>query len=289
MGCPNCKSNQYSQTLFIKDYEYNIHSYEKYLNCSSCKLIYRERSIKENEEKILYSKNNYKPVKGGIAYDFLKKINAYYEKKVIFKYIFNGKPNKKKIFLDIACGKGYLLKLLQKNTNINCFGIDINTPIKPDNVKYIQSNYNNLDVIKNINADLILINNFIEHVDELKYIFDIVNSLKKDGILIIITPDSNSKARMFFQNCWSGYHAPRHKMIFNISNINQAFNRCESIDIESYKMNDPFTNLISFINLYKELKNNFSLLIFLKLIISPIFIFANLMNRNRIIMIIKKK
>ena len=77
-------------------------------------------------------------------------------------------------------------------------------------------------------------------------------------------------------------------MIFNISNIEQAFSKCKSIDLKSHKIHDPFTNIISFINLYKELKNSFSLLIFLKLIISPIFIFTNFMNKNRIITIIKK-
>ena len=51
MACPICKSNQYSETLFIKDYEYNINSSEKYLNCASCKLIYRERYIEEKDEE----------------------------------------------------------------------------------------------------------------------------------------------------------------------------------------------------------------------------------------------
>ena len=181
-----------------------------------------------------------------------------------------------------------MLRELKKNTNINCYGIDINATENIDDVKFIQSSYKNLEAIKKINANIIIINNFIEHVEDLKHIFDIINSVKKDSIFIIITPNSDSKARIFFKNCWSGYHAPRHKMIFNISNIEQAFNKCKSIDIESHKMHDPFTNIISFINLYKELKNSFSLSIFLKLIISPIFIFTNIMNKNRIIMIIKK-
>lgn len=288
MACPICKNNQYSQTLFIKDYEYNINSSEKYLNCSSCKLIFRERYIEEKDEEILYEKSEYTPVKGGIIYDFLKKINAYYEKKVIFKHIFNGKPDKDITVLDIACGKGYLLRVLKENKNINCFGIDINATKNTDNIKYIQSSYKNLKTIKKIDADIIIINNFIEHVEDLKHIFDIINSLKKDSIFIIITPDSDSKSRIFFKNCWSGYHAPRHKMIFNISNIEQAFSKCKSIDLKSHKIHDPFTNIISFINLYKELKNSFSLLILLKLIISPIFIFTNFMNKNRIIMIMKK-
>ena len=288
MACPICKSNQYSETLFIKDYEYNIYSSEKYLNCSSCKLIFRERNIKEEDEEILYSKSEYTPVKGGIIYDFLKKINAYYERKVIFKNIFKVKSDKEITILDIACGKGYLLRALKKNTNINCFGIDINAIKNTDEVKYIQSTYKNIKLIKKINADIIIINNFIEHVEDLEHIFEIINSAKKDSIFIIITPNSDSKARIFFKNCWSGYHAPRHKMIFNISNIEQAFNKCKSIDLDTHKMHDPFTNIISFINLCKELKNSFSLLRFLKLIISPIFIFTNFMNKNRIIMIIKK-
>ena len=78
MACPICKSNKYSQTLFIKDYEYNINSREKYLNCSSCKLIFREIYIEEKDEEILYSKSKYTPVKGGIIYDFFKKCIAFF-------------------------------------------------------------------------------------------------------------------------------------------------------------------------------------------------------------------
>lgn len=292
MACPICKKND-SHSLSIKDYEYDIYHTEKYLICSFCKLIYRERNISKKqediEEKILYSKNNYKPVKGGYIYDFLKEINACYEKKVIFKYVFKNKLDTKATILDIACGKGYLLKQLVKNVNLECFGIDINVTNKKDNVQYIQSSYRNLSTIKNINADTVVINNFIEHVEDLKYIFDIIDLLKKDSNIIIITPNSDSKARLFFKNCWSGYHAPRHKMLFNISNIKMAFNKYNYIETEIYKIYDPFTNIISVVNLYKELKNSYSILIFIKLIFSPIFVFYNMFNKDRIVMVIKKK
>lgn len=292
MACPICKNNNYSQSLYIKDYEYNIGHIEKYLICSSCKLIFRERNINEKqvekEEKKLYSKNIYKPVKGGIIYDSLKKINAFYEKKMISKYIFKDNPKRKINILDIACGKGYLLEQLAKDSNLECFGIDINVNNKKDNVKYIQSSYKNLPVIKNINADTIIINNFIEHVEDVKYIFEIIGLLKKGSNLIIITPDSDSKARNFFKNCWSGYHSPRHKMLFNIDNIKKAFIKNNSIETDTYKIYDPFTSIISILNLYKEFKNKFSKLIFIKLIISPIFVFNSILNKERIVMVINK-
>lgn len=288
MGCPICKNNKYIHSLYINDYEYNLNEVAEYLTCASCNCIYRKKEIKAKTEKLLYAKNIYKPVKGGNIYDFLKIINAYYEKIKILKHILKGKINKKISVLDIACGKGYLITQLSKHKDLKCFGIDINVENKKDKIEFIKSSYKNIEIIKSINADTIILNNFIEHIEDLKYLYNIINIMKENSVMVIITPDTNSNGRHFFKNCWSGYHSPRHNILFNKNNILKTFNIIKGIQLKTYKIYDPFTNLISIINIYKELKINFSFIILLKLIISPIFIFTDIINKNRIVMIIKK-
>lgn len=288
MGCPICKNNNYSHSFYINDYEYNPDEVEEYLTCSSCHCIYRKKEINVEREKLLYAKNIYKPVKGGNIYDFLKKINAYYEKVKILKYILKGKTNKKISVLDIACGKGYLITQLSKRQDLKCFGIDINVENKKNKIEFIKSSYKDIEVIRSINADTIILNNFIEHVEDLKYLYNIINIMKKDSNMVIITPDTQSNGRYFFKNCWSGYHSPRHKILFNNSNILKAFNIIKGVKLKTYKIYDPFTNLISIINLYKKLRINYSTITMLKLIISPIFIFTDIINKNRIVIIIEK-
>ena len=172
--------------------------------------------------------------------------------------------------------------------HLKCFGIDINVDNKKDNIQFIRANYKDIEIIKSINADTIILNNFIEHIEDLKYLYNIINTMKVSSNMVIITPDTESKGKRFFKNCWSGYHSPRHKILFNKSNILKAFSNIKGVNLKTYKIYDPFTNLISIINIYKELRINFSIIILLKLIISPIFIFIDIFKKNRILMIIEK-
>ena len=289
MACQICKKKKIESSFFIKDYEYNINSVYEYSMCKKCKIIYRVTNLKEEDEHLLYSKNIYKPAKGGVIYNHLKKINAYYEKYSILKNLPNNKNEKKKTVLDIACGKGYLLETFAKNKKYICYGLDLNIQDDKENIKFISSSFKNLDKIKKINADIIIINNFIEHIENMQDLYNIINIMKKDSCMIIITPDTDSKARLFFGNCWSGYHAPRHKVLFNKINILELFSNIKNINLKSYKLYDPFTNIVSLSNLIKETFSNFNLKVLIKIITFPIMMFLDLINKNRILLIIRKK
>ena len=289
MVCPICKNKNIESSFFIKDYEYNIDSISEYTMCKICKIIYRITNIKEEEEQLLYSKKIYKPAKGGLIYNHLKKMNAYYEKYSILKHILNNKSKIKNTVLDIGCGKGYLLETFAKNNKYICYGIDLNIQNDRQNIQFIMASFKNLDNIKKINADIIIINNFIEHIENMQDLFNIINTMKKDSYMIIITPDTNSKARLFFGNCWSGYHAPRHKVLFNKNNILGLFSNIKNINMKTYKIYDPFTNIISLNNLIKEAFNHFHLRVLIKIISFPITILLDLVNKNRILLIIKKE
>ena len=289
MVCPICKNKNIESSFFIKDYEYNIDSISEYTMCKICKIIYRITNIKEEEEQLLYSKKIYKPAKGGLIYNYLKKMNAYYEKYSILKHILNNKNEKKNTVLDIACGKGYLLETFAKNNKYICYGIDLNIQNDKQNIQFIRASFKNLENIKKINADIIIINNFIEHLENMQDLFNIINTMKKDSYMIIITPDTNSKARLFFGNCWSGYHAPRHKVLFNKNNILDLFSNIKNINLKTYKIYDPFTNTISLSNLIKEALNHFHLKVLIKIISFPLIMLLELVNKNRILLIIQKK
>ena len=286
MACPICKNTDKHESVSVKDYEYNIKNITKYYFCYSCEAIYRNNILNKEKEEKLYNKDIYKPVKGGVIYDFLKKINARYEKYIILKLLSKGKIQNTSKILDIACGKGYLLEQFTKN--FQCFGIDINANIKNNKIKFFKSSYTNIDIIKNINPNLIIINNFIEHMEDYTILHKILNIMKHNSTMVIITPDANSNARKYFKDCWSGFHAPRHKIIFNKKNILKIFKNKNYNCIVTHKLYDPFTNLISTNNLLKKLKNQFSLINLFKIMIAPLIFFLDIINKNRLIIIIKK-
>ena len=289
MVCQTCKCKYIKSSFLIRDYEYDFNSVAEYSICKKCNLIYRMHNIKDEEAKVLYSDKIYKPVKGGFIYNYLKKINAYYEKYIILKNILNSKYKEKIIVLDIACGKGYLLEVFAKYKKYICFGVDINSVPDKKNIKFINADFKDLKIIKNINADIIIINNFIEHLEDINDLYKTIEIMKKGSNMIIITPDTDSKARLFFNTCWSGYHSPRHKTLFNNNNILKLFSHVKDVNLNIYKLYDPFTNLISYNNLIKEFRKNFSVKLLLKILVTPILLFMDLLNKNRILLVIEKK
>ena len=286
MACPICKSKKTDFSLKVKDYEYNINRRAVYNQCFNCKSLYRSKP-KKISSKIYTS--NYLPIKGNIFYDFLKNFNAIYEKNKIINILSKNFFSKNKIVLDVACGKGYLIKNFSKDINIKCVGIDNNIKNhKNNNLQFIKSSFDNYALIKKIKPDLIIINNFIEHVENLQKIKLIISNMKRKSRLIIITPNSNSKAKNYFLKFWSGFHSPRHKVIFNEYSISFFLNKNRKISYKKFKLFDPFSNLVSILNSLKDIsfKNLFYDL--MKLINLLFFVFSDVINKNRILVAIKK-
>ena len=182
MACPICKKNKKNFSIKVKDYEYDLKLEAIYSQCKSCESIYRSYPIKiKNLEKKIYSKKKYLPLKGNIIYDLLKIIYSSYEVKKIFEVLDKNFFKKQSTIMDIACGKGYLIRNLSKNKNFKCIGTDINiSTTKKDNVNFIKSSYDNINLIKKINPDLIIINNFVEHVENLMSIGKIIHQIKNE-------------------------------------------------------------------------------------------------------------
>ena len=290
MACPICNKEKKIFTIKVKDYEYDLNLVALYSQCKSCKSIYRSNPSKIKKwEKKIYPKKKYLPLKGNIIYDLLKGIYSKYEIKKIAKVLDKNFFKKQSTILDIACGKGYLIKNLSKNKNFKCFGTDINiSTTKKDDVNFIKSSYDNINLIKKINPDLIIINNFVEHVENLMSIGKIIHQIKKGSYLIIITPDGNSLARKKFSNYWSGYHSPRHKVIFNSKSIKKIFSKYKKIKFKQIRIYDPFTNVISISNLIKQIKQNFVPADIFKITIFLLYLFVDIRKKNRILMIVKK-
>ena len=112
--------------------------------------------------------------------------------------------------------------------------------------------------------------------------------MKKGSYLIVITPDGESLARKKFSNYWSGFHSPRHKVIFNVRSIKKFFARNKKIKFKQTKIYDPFTNLLSISNLIKQNIFKFFLPDIFKIINFILNIFIDIRQKNRICMVVKK-
>ena len=189
MACPICRGKDKIFSLKVKDYEYNLKAQALYMQCKACRSIYRKHPKKVKNK--IYTKTKYLPLKGNIIYDLLKNVYAEHEKRIIYELLSDNFFKKQRIILDIACGKGFLIKKFSSNKNFHCYGTDINiSTTKKWNVNFIRSSFNNMKIVRKINPDLIIVNNFIEHMENPDKVIEKASKiLSSNGYICITTGD----------------------------------------------------------------------------------------------------
>lgn len=135
--------------------------------------------------------------------------------KSLIKSIKNYKPKK---ILDIGCGPGFLLSALNKN-KYELYGIENDGHATEYAKKYATIIKHDIDVkllpIK-LKFDLIVVNQVIEHVKKPENLIKIVKkNLKKNGILIIGTPDFDCLMSRFYNNKFRMLHDKTHISLFS--------------------------------------------------------------------------
>lgn len=139
---------------------------------------------------------------------FIKKIPA------IPSYLKNGK------ILDIGCGTGDTLVLLKK-LGWDVYGIDIDSKAINAGKKRGLNNlklgtYRDIVEYPDNYFDAIRLYHVIEHLDDPSLCLDLIRKkLKRDGELIIGTPNIESFVSRIFKSRWYNLESPRHLFLFS--------------------------------------------------------------------------
>lgn len=124
--------------------------------------------------------------------------------------------------LDFGCGNGWLMEKLVR-LGWNCQGLDFD----PKSVAFCQSKglKVNLGDIPSQNFpdeyfDAITVNHVIEHLYDVDdFLENCKRILKKDGKLVITTPNTNSLLHKKYKQNWYQLDPPRHLNLFNNDNM----------------------------------------------------------------------
>lgn len=237
--CNFCKS-KLSSISSGYDFEY-LTSKKKwfFLKCNNCFIFFLSPRPSNKHLKIIYPKNYY-------SYNYLK-INFFvrYVKKILdllkVKKILKKKTiNKKKFsYLDIGCGSGQYLELMNKYFGLrknNIYGLEKNFIFNKKKFKIFDTNLSNFNKKKKF--DFISMFHVIEHMNNHNKIIVKVHSLlKKNGIFVIETPNIDSLDCRLFQNrYWGGYHFPRHWILHSTASLKNL------IEKNGFKCNKIFYN-----------------------------------------------
>jgi len=211
-------------------------------------------------------------------------------KSLIYQLIYTPLPKKYKgSILDVGCGNGLYLYHLKKN-GWSVSGIDMSSKA----VKFAQNKFK----LKNIkrgflektdyppnNFKVVTMHHVIEHLyDPGKVLNKIRKSLKKDGILVVSTPNIDSINFYLFRKYWFPLETPRHLYLFNYSSMKKlALNT-------NFRIDKVFHDRSSHA-LIRSIKYKYGISVpsLFKIFFIPIMIFFALFGRSDIITFILKR
>lgn len=145
-------------------------------------------------------------------------------------------PNGKLNILDVGCGWGNFLQLLKKN-RLSYLGIDLSQQAvdicREKGLNCQKADLIDLGKIKGQKYSVITFFQVIEHLkNPLDYLRAAKKLLKKNGVLLMTTPNNNSPLRILFGSKWPVYNTPSHYYFYSKKSLGRllkmaGFNKFE--------------------------------------------------------------
>lgn len=229
--CKLCKSEPTEQISNFK--ELYSASYDIYLySCPKCNSLFLEPFPDTELLKRIYNKNYYVYKIGLFKYaiSLLNHFDVLKDVKTIKSYLIKGS------ILDVGCGNGVVLEELYKAGTYELSGMDYagsckNTKTK--SIKMIRDSLENISLPDN-KFDLIIVRNFIEHIQNIDLLNPLVKSLKPGGFMFIRTPNSESKDWHNFGKNWFMLKSLGHIVFYNSEYIKKYFQENKFALVDSW-------------------------------------------------------
>ena len=146
------------------------------------------------------------------------------------------------VLLDYGCGNGHWLIGLKKyaSRHQRLIGIDpCKKPITDLKSKGIEAYVGDESILPTLfkpeTIDVIIISHLIEHVpNPLKLFQELESYLTPNGIIYGVTPNEAAWDRGIFGKLWSGWHAPRHFILFNRNTLG-SYAQASNLELQHWK------------------------------------------------------
>lgn len=245
--CIVCGKQDFRFIFKNRDRMYKIsHSYLLY-KCGNCGLVIINPQLSKSELARHYPTTAYYSYKteitglSGIISKFRTYlIDHYYNPTIIsrmFTTIVKGvpalpkiKPTKSSRLLDIGCGSGKTMALLQK-LGWATYGLEIDKNAvkiaKERGLKNVKlGGYDKIAIYPNNYFDCIRLYHVFEHLDNPQKCLElIIKKLKNGGEIIIGTPNTGSMMFKLFGKHWYNLDTPRHLFVFSEQNLKKLIKK----------------------------------------------------------------
>ena len=225
INCPLCQGDDCR--IFLTKFEMNL------VKCRKCSLIYANPRIHESELLRRYESSfffdEYLPAFNAAAtgYDLtVIRSHFFLFLQLITKYYALGKK-----LLDVGCGAGFFLKAAEE-IGWEAEGVEI-SPVASDyaqeivKVKVLEGKLEDLGLPAE-KFDLVVLIETIEHLmNPLETLSEINRILKKEGMLIICTPDYKSLSRLFLGKNWAVLSPEEHFSVFTQKTLSRILQKAK--------------------------------------------------------------
>lgn len=258
VSCPLCGANNYRLIFTAPADPVEKLGYFSVTRCKECDFVYTNPQPEEKELKELYSTEYYGEEHQRFWPVIEKTITFFRERRIkeIEKFKRKGR------ILDIGCGRGRMLYLLNKR-GWETYGAELSEKSSRYAVEKLGLKVTHGDFLSsNFPADFfdcITLWHVLEHLkDPLKNLMEIRRILKEDGFLLIAVPDFGGAQSVFSGKHWFHLDVPRHYSHFTLKTLTTFLDRTgfEMKKVNHFSLEyDPFGFLQSFYNLL-GLKHN---------------------------------
>jgi len=232
-SCPVCHSNETIAALENCDFLFQTttKSFTMYL-CSNCGCGFLYPQPDSNTLQEAYPEAYFWITKND--HSLTARLESLYRESVLKHHVYKTKslikalPEKCKV-LDIGCGSGTYLHLLEKKFNINAEGLEASRKAAQNATKKYGLTIHHKSVeeaeFPPHSFDLITMFQVLEHLRNPGEILRKISKwLSKNGFLLLQVPNIDSFQFNIFKKCWTGIDIPRHLVNFTPQGIKLLLN-----------------------------------------------------------------
>lgn len=220
--CPACGAMAAGLSNAVYDHEYGLDYVARYSACQSCGTLFQTPMPSLEQLAAFYPSDYHSMTHAGL----LNRVRNSVRIRRLAKLCRRDGP-----ILDYGCGGGaFLIQAARSLPEREFWGFEISnqaetTILEGGRVTIVRGSPHDLFGLLPRCA-LITLNHVIEHLpDPLAVVSELTDRLLPDGILEGQTPASDSLERSVFGLKWSGYHAPRHTVVFSRAGLCRMLER----------------------------------------------------------------
>jgi SAM-dependent methyltransferase len=218
--CPGCASSEIAASYKIPDHEYDVGYLATYSQCAGCGTLVQTPIPDLEQLSAFYPAEYHSFTSAGLL--------AGLKDRARLGRLTSLLSTDRALILDYGCGDGRFIKAAARHSSGFVFwGFEMaaskETYVAPDGrVTIVRGSFD--DLLRCLPAcDAITMNHVIEHLPDPQAVLSALHGRMKDGAIMEgQTPAADSLERQVFGSRWSGFHAPRHTVVFSRLGLEQV-------------------------------------------------------------------